>query len=247
MKIKSWAMGIIILVLFFGGIGATSALNLWSTTSTKVPVKFTSGQNAGSYNPADIRGSYTFGEVSSLFNVPLEELGIAFSLNDVEDVALFKNKDLEARYESLKEQGYEVGNGSVKMFVALYSGAPYTLEDDTYLLAPAVDILKAQGTLTEDQLKFLEEHTVEFIEENTKSAITKNIEAPVEPAKEDEKVVKGNTTFQEVLDWGVSKEEIEQALGGKMPNPLTNIRDFCLKEGIEFSSIKNTLQAKIAP
>jgi len=241
-------MGIIILVFFFAGIGSTIALNLWNTTSSKTPVKFTSGEYAGSYNPADIRGSYTLGEVSNLFNVPLEELGIGFGLNDVENLALFKNKDLEARYENLKEQGFEVGNGSVKMFVALYTGAPYILEDDTYLLAPAVDILKAQGNLTEDQLKFLEEHTIEFNGENINSDLTKNTGTPVEHAKEnDEKVVKGNTTFQEVLDWGVSKDEIEQALGGKMPHPLTNIKDFCLKEGIEFSAIKNALQEKITP
>jgi len=245
MKIKSWAMGIIIMVFFIGGIGATSVFNLWNTTSSKTPVKFTSGEYAGSYNPADIRGSYTLGEVSSLFNVPIEELGIAFGLNDIEDLALFKNKDMEARYENLKEQGFEVGNGSVKMFVALYTGVPYALEDDTYLLAPAVDILKAQGNLREDQLKFLEGHTVEFNGINTNSDIMKNIGTSVEHTEGDEKVIKGKTTFQEILDWGVTKEEIEQNLGGKMPNPLTNIKDFCLSEGIEFSTIKNALQEKI--
>jgi len=41
MKIKSFTMGIIILLVIFGGIGATIATDLWTTTTDKKPAKFT--------------------------------------------------------------------------------------------------------------------------------------------------------------------------------------------------------------
>jgi len=246
MRIRPHIMGVVIIVFFLGGIGITAGLNLWQTESSKIPVKYTQGQYAGSYNPADIRGSYTFGDVSRLFDVPLEELVIAFGLNDVKNIADFKNKDLESRYESLVSGDREIGNGSVKMFVALYKGLPYTLEEGTCLLSPAVEILKAQGNLTAEQLNFLERHTIEIDGINPK--LGQNPTVSEEHDDEDEeRVVKGKTTFKEVLDWGVSQAEIEEVLGKKMPNPLMNIRDFCLNEGLEFSMIKTALQAKITP
>jgi hypothetical protein len=57
MNIRSKHIGPIILAAFIIGIGGTIGLNLWRTTSSKVPAKFTSGEHEGEYNPADIRGS----------------------------------------------------------------------------------------------------------------------------------------------------------------------------------------------
>jgi len=150
-----------------GGIGSTMALNLWETSSSKVPVTFRDGDFQGEYNPADIRGSYSFDNVSSLFNIPLEDLGRAFGLSDGEDIANFKNKDLESRYEDLKSQGKEVGNDSVKNFVSLYTGLPYDLSEDTYLLKPAIDILKRVAVLSQEQITYLESHTVDVPSEVT--------------------------------------------------------------------------------
>jgi len=61
MQLKSIPLAFVILVVFFGGIGASGALNYWQTESSKIPEKFLTGEVAGEYNPADIRGSYTFG------------------------------------------------------------------------------------------------------------------------------------------------------------------------------------------
>ncbi len=53
------------------------------------------------------------------------------------------------------------------------------------------------------------------------------------------------TTFQEVLDWGVSQSVIEQILGTPMPNPLTTIKDFCTAQGLSFETVKAQLQAEV--
>lgn len=137
MKIRSTALGIILLSAFVIGIGGTMAFNLWHTESRKVPQKFTEGVLAGTANPADIRGSYSFGDIENAFGVPAEELGKAFNVpGNPED---FKCKDLETLYGDL-EYG-DIGTGAVKLFVALYLGIPYEAEGETILPEEALKIL----------------------------------------------------------------------------------------------------------
>ncbi len=294
MKIQSKALGMIVMVVIFGGIGLTSAFNLWRTESLKVPVKFIEGQFAGEYNPADIRGSYTFGDINRNFRIPLEVLAQAFGVTGVEDVASFQNKNLESLYGYLKDQGKEIGNASVKLFVALYTGLPYQMDEPTYLPAPAVTILKERGGLTAEQLAYLDAHGVDITRpetvgqpatvnqpagdqavSSTKASEEKGVDTPPGPVAatpagnttgaasntpntqedhkpktgsgtpESERTVKGNTIFREVLDWGLSREVIEEVLGEKMPNPLTNIQDYCMQKGIKFGTVKQKLQEKI--
>jgi hypothetical protein len=60
-----------------------------------------------------------------------------------------------------------------------------------------------------------------------------------------EKLIKGKTSFQEILDWGVSQEIIEQVLGVPMPNPLITVKDFCTEKGLDFETIKPALQVEV--
>jgi len=103
MKIKNRHMGLIVLIVIFGGIAMTMAFNLWTTEGGNgngsgsgqgtegvlVPVTFKVGEFAGEYNPADIRGSYSFGHISELWEIPLTELGTAFGLEAIGNVADF--------------------------------------------------------------------------------------------------------------------------------------------------------------
>lgn len=245
MKIKSSTLSIIIFVVVFGGIFATSALNLWKTESSKIPVTYSSGEFAGQYNPEDIRGSYSFDDVSSLFDIPLEDLAKAFGLPENIDPSGFKNKDLENMYESLAEEGTEIGNGSVKIFVALYKGLPTELSDDTYLPTAAVEIIiNSNSSLTEDQINYLHEHSIDI--EGFNSNLDPTATSPSEKESEDEEMlVKGKTTFKEILDWGVEKDYIEELIGGKMPSLTMSIRDYCVSKEIGFQSIKESLQIVI--
>ncbi len=248
MKIKSWHMGLIVLIVIFGGIAGTMAFNLWNTEGggggqgsggSRVPVTFKVGEFAGEYNPADIRGSYSFGHISELWEIPLTELGTAFGLGAIENLADFRCGDLHEAYANLEED-VEIGTGSVKMFVALYTGLPYTLSDDEYLPQSAVELLKAKTNLTEDQVAFLDTHSVDIgglrivepdiIEEHEESA---------------ERIIKGKTTFKEVLDWGVPEEEIKIVIGEELPATGMTIRDFANQKGLDFGSIKAALQAKV--
>ena len=121
-------LGLIVVVIIFGGIGVSSITGSWQTTSTKIPAKYTSGEFAGQYNPADIRGSYTFGEISEAFNVPLNDLAVAFGMEGRSSLAEVQCKELEALYVDAAS-GNSVGTNSVRIFVAPYKGLPITLSD----------------------------------------------------------------------------------------------------------------------
>lgn len=61
-----------------------------------------------------------------------------------------------------------------------------------------------------------------------------------------EVLIKGKTTFKEILAWGVTKAQIEKVLGRPMPLEGTVIKDWCTKEGLEFGTIRDALQ-KLKP
>jgi hypothetical protein len=60
-----------------------------------------------------------------------------------------------------------------------------------------------------------------------------------------EKTVTGKTTFQDLLDWGVSEEIIAQIIGGDLPALNALVKDYVTQQGIQFSTIKTALQAEV--
>jgi len=277
MGIRSTTLGAIIAVVIFGGIMGASALGLWSTTSIKNPARIqlsesigeTAGENAetGTYDPAGIRGNHRFGEISEMFDIPLETLSRAFALPADVDPAAFLNRDFESIYPEFEGE-QEIGNGSIKWFVALYTGLPYEFEDDeeaTYLLRPAVDILKSQADLSAEEIAYLDTYTIELEVKSEPVAISTpegeppssdeaDDEATDDEAddhaeetvrKQDEMIVAGRTTFADLLSWGVPAEQIETLIGGEIPNHLLQVQVYCTENGISFGGIKAGLQAEV--
>jgi hypothetical protein len=241
MTLRSKHVVPIVLVVFILGIGGTMIFNLWQTTSSKVPATYSSGEFAGEYNPADIRGSYSFGDIEEAFAVPVTALAEAFAVDDTENPAAFLCKSLEELYGAM-ENG-EVGTDSVRWFVALYTGLPYTPEEDTLLPSASISVLRER--LNETELETVRAKTVDL------SAVSQEYGAgPESPAPEQTDThteteageVKGNTTFGELLSWGVSKEAIEQALGLPIGKAGVTVRDYCIENGMEFSTVKDALQ-----
>jgi hypothetical protein len=60
-----------------------------------------------------------------------------------------------------------------------------------------------------------------------------------------EKTVTGQTTFQDLLDWGVPEETIQGIIGGDLPALGTKVKDYVTQQGIQFSTIKTALQAEV--
>ncbi|MBC8505857.1 MAG: hypothetical protein H8D34_13420 [Chloroflexi bacterium] len=130
MVVRSKLVGVVVFVLIIGGIFSGVWLGWWQTKSDKTPVRYKDGDAAGEYNPSDIRGSYSFGEISELFEIPLEMLVRAFRIPGDVDISEFKNKDLETLYANL-DGDIEIGTASMRLFVAYYKGLPYSPSEDT--------------------------------------------------------------------------------------------------------------------
>lgn len=156
MIINSKTLAAILVVVLFGGIGITSALGLWQTSPDKTPALFATGEFAGQANPADIRGSYTFGDIAESFEVPPEVLAQAFGV-DSADPSSFAVKKLEEIYA---DSPVEIGTGSVRIFVAFYRALPFDLTsaEETFLPQSAADILIEKGKMTSEQEDWLKTH-----------------------------------------------------------------------------------------
>lgn len=255
MKLNSYILAALVLVIIFGGIAFSSAMNWWTTENVKTPAKYSDAGLSGTYDPADIRASYTFGEISEYFDIPLTDLAVAFRVPAGTDAADTKIKDLETLGEDLL---YEVGTSSVRMFVAFYNGLPYDLvtSEESYLYPEAAAILTANGKMLPEQAAYLETHIVpEDGAGVTESSPAPNMALDATPVAEvtaeatehlePERTVTGSTTFQDVLDWGVPQETIETILGAAMPPAQTLVKDYATEQGLGFSNIKTALQAAV--
>jgi len=166
MKLKPQTTIFVSTLFVLAGIAVTMATGLWQTESDGTPrrlqtetvqnVQDQTGEQTALYDPADIRGSYTFGEISKLYGIPLSELARAFRLTDAE-ASGFQIKALKDR---LADADQEVGTASVRMFAAYYLGLSYEPTEETWLTQSAADILEGHGGLTEEQTAYLATHTL---------------------------------------------------------------------------------------
>lgn len=249
MTINSKTLAILVVGILFGGILISSSLGWWQTESSKIAATFTEGEFAGQANPADIRGSYTFGDVEKNFGVPAAILGQAFGVSA--DPAAFQVKSLEG---TATESGVEIGTASVRLFVAFYKNLPFDLATDIYLPEVATAMLKEHG-LTAEQSAYLETHTAILapvaidsapeVEATPQAQATSALKGTPAP-EATQHIIKGKTTFAEILGWGVPQASIEQILGIPMTDaPTTILKDFCSANGLDFETIKPALQAEV--
>ncbi|HZW49348.1 MAG TPA: hypothetical protein VFF80_04345 [Bacillota bacterium] len=243
MKLRSFTLGIVILVVIFGSVFLADALGYWNTENLAQPVKFESGEYAGEFNPADIRGSYSFGDIENTFHIDASILAQAFEVAESQANA-FQVKSLETIYESLAASGVEIGTNSVKYFVSLYTGLPFESTETIYLPTPAVEILIAKGKVSTEAAASLQEITVDIADfTNTSSNVTGAIPKGTETTTGF--VIKGSTTFREILDTGISQKEIESVTGKALPNPLIVIKTYCTERQLDFETVKISLQALV--
>ncbi len=251
MMLTAKPLAVTVFFVVFGGIALSSLLGWWQTESTKVPATYTEGEFAGQANPADIRGSYTFGDIANSFDVSPEMLALAFQVTS-NDPAAFAIKELETMY---LDSGYEVGTNSVRLFVAYYLGLPFdTTGLEIYLPESAADILLIEADLPPEQLAYLESYTVDVKPASlsngtidpaqSEESATETESAQPESEAEDY-VIKGKTIFGDLIQWGVPQEIIEQFIGAPMPDPAMKIKDYATANSLDFETLKTQLQAEV--
>jgi hypothetical protein len=263
-RIKIRVLAPIVVAVFVAGIGGTAAFNLWKTETTKEPAKYASGEFAGQANPADIRGSYTFADITAAFGVPVADLAHAFGYEAEKDPGAVQVKSLEAKYEDISADR-EIGTDSVRFFVALYNNLPMTPQESTGLPTAAVEILLAKARLDKEKIADLRAREVGVAPAPPVAQAAEpapaaapavkppaNEAAAAPPADTTAKIesstdrtVKGSTTITNLLDWGVAQADIEKVVGAKIAAPGVTLKDLCAAQGIEFSTVKTNIQALV--
>jgi len=61
----------------------------------------------------------------------------------------------------------------------------------------------------------------------------------------EESVIKGSTTFNNIIDMGISKEDMESVIGADISDTSEKIKDFSSGHGMEFSDVKEKIQELI--
>lgn len=241
MKANGLVIVISSLIVIFGGVLLADLLGVWHTESNKEPMKFTSGAYEGQSNPDDIRGSYTFSDIENAFGVEASLIAEAFGVN-TDDPGAIKAKDIEEIYSGLDEE-LEIGTGSVKRFVAIYTQLPYDGED--LLPLSAVVVLKSEGKWTDEIAGdmdgyILENETIDL------DVLDTQLEGQIDEVEHDEEIgIKGKTTVADAISYGISLETIESVLGIEIKNENMLIRDLCDANGLSFGTVKEALSELI--
>lgn len=138
MKNSNVIIAAVLVVAVFGGIFLSQNLGLWITTNIREPEELISVDSDGLPNPADIRGSFTFDDVSTFYDIPLDAIFRSFPLENRDP-----NQTVNVISESyeLSTNDEEIGVDSIRLLVALYDGLAYEAEDTTRLPATALDVL----------------------------------------------------------------------------------------------------------
>ncbi len=233
--------------LLFTGIFTAKAAGVWITESTKEIVVIDEGVFAGEADPEGIRGSYSFGDIETMYGVPAVILAEAFYV-DTNNPEQILCKDLEALYEN-NEENLELGTGAVRQFVAIYKGMTY--DGDDGFPSTAIEVLAKEGKWNETLAKTLEGRIVEI---GIRTDILTTEPASSELIKDDEhdsienvelNLVKGSTTAAELIDIGMSLEALEGILGVTLPNTNMTVKDICQQNGLSFSEMKSRITSEL--
>jgi len=212
MRINPFLYGVFVLAVFMGTILGFQAAGIWSVSG-----KITSSGEAVLPVASDvnsIKGWMTLEQISTAFNVPVDEILAQFEL-PADTAPSTAMKDLETEIFSVTNlrAWLQSRAGSAPVESETPTSIPQSTAIPVETIAPAL------------------------VEPTATPAPTEHITAA--------KTVTGKTTFQELLDWGVSEETIRQIIGGELPALSIVVKDYVTGNGLEFSSIKTALQAEV--
>lgn len=237
MKLSSMAIAVVVVVAFAGGVLGAQVAGVWRTEGSKTPARLTTGAFAGEYDPGDIRGSYSFGDIETAFDVPVRALAEAYGVADANNPGAILVKTLEEAFEGAHEE-LEIGTDSVRLFVAKYLNRPITVADSTGIPKTAIPILEERGTVDDD----LRSRVVALPAEARAGVVAA---PPPDEEERDERSIRGMTTFAELLGWGVAEEDLGAVFGGSIGPGSAALRDYAKEVGMEFSVVKDQIQALV--
>jgi hypothetical protein len=207
MRINPFVYGFLVLAVFLGVIYAFQDAGLWST-SGKVNAQGGAVQPEAS-DVTTIKGWMTLEQISTTYNVSLEEIIQAFNLpaGTPSSTAV---KDLES--ESFSVSG-------LRDWLASRASSEAASPTRALVQPTPTPLPTAVSTPPASEAG---EHTTEDYK------------------------ISGQTTFQDLLDWGLTRETIETVAGIAMPDDTSlRLREYLSGNGVRFSEVKAKLQDKL--
>jgi hypothetical protein len=113
-------------------------------------------------------------------------------------------------------------------------------------------LLAANPNLTAEQLEYLSTHNVALPSSDEVSTLPESVasmtEQEVSPSAgtEGEPLVNGNTTFQQLLDLGLTTSQLKEIFGPDLPLSNMKVKDYCTQQSIAFSAVKAQLTELLA-
>ncbi len=248
---KIWVIALLTASILLCGVFVAKVTGIWDGTDNgSGNIKAETLQRfSEDSSPENIRGSYTFHDIEVLYGIDASDLAVAFQI-EAFDPSIIGLSDLENLYNDL-EEGVEIGTGSIKWFVSIYTGLEYIHEGD-YLPSGAIAFLTSKNLWTKD----LESQYGDFITTLPQtsylysSEILDAIHAEEEFGESldtgsslDEPLneFSGKTTVSDLLEMGISQSDIESILGMKIPNNHMTVRDICNANEISYSTVKSEI------
>ncbi len=238
-----------VMLIMLGGVIISSSLGLFDTESSKSAAIIKAGEFEGKADPNDIRGSFSFADISKQFGIEAAVLAEAFGIEgEGAEISAFQLKGLEEKYAGLPQ---EIGTSSVRLFVGFMTGLPVDL--GAYVPLQAADIIRRSALgLTEERISYLGSHTIDLTEraEDAGNADTSNTTAEealsdqsTAPAKPSESLSKPAGNQSKPVSQKASDEGIPEA-SEEATQPAS------AQEAASGSSVEETLAASksdIAP
>ena len=97
-RLSPMALGITVIVIFFGVIGLTKAIGIYQST----PPHVSEMKKSGNVSPDDIKGYMTLHEIADLFNLPLDSLYNRLGLDRSQVPPDTKGRDISAIVEGFE-------------------------------------------------------------------------------------------------------------------------------------------------
>ena len=236
MILKAKPLSIIVVVLLFSSITVANIIGRWDSEHKPQGANDNDRYFASQPAPININDSQTFGDIDRLSNIPTTILAKAFNLPPEINSTAFAIKEIQSIYV---DQDIEIGTSSVRLFVALYNGLSYETTEPTYLPLTAVDMLISHRVLLPEQVEFMDTYAI-ILDPRAAAVSSSN-----NRDQSDEREIKGKTTFQELLNWGLPQEIIKQIIGEPILSSHQIVKDYCTEKGLDFEEIKLTLQEEV--
>ena len=229
MRINPFLFGVLVLGVFMGVIYGFRSAGVWSI-SGKVNAQ---GERIApsTTDVESIKGWMTIGEIAEAYNIPLAELLAQFQLPAVTPA--------ETAVKDLESETFSVSGLREWLQLRIDSGAqPQPVATQVPVIEPS-----ALEQITPTALPPVTDSSTTTEQPQAQPGAGSGIAG--EEHTPPEQRVNARTTFQDLLDWGVSAEAIQQIIGGELPTPGTVVKDYVTSKGEEFSSVKNALQAEV--